>query len=321
LSSTCPEPRDPAGRSRIIAHRGASGYLPEHTAAAKTLAYGLGADFIEQDLVATKDQQLVVLHDTYLDDVSDVARQFPARRRDDGHFHVIDFTLAELAEIRLTERRSPGSDQPLYPGRFPYELDSFRVLSFSDEIRLIAGLNASTGRHAGLYPEIKEPAWHSQAGIDLTGLVAEALEIHRETISGPVFVQSFDAAALLRMRDEFATDLPLVKLLQRGEAEDLTENPAAIARIADYAVGIGLPYTTLIEPRLVDGQPAATKLAQVLADSGLLIHPYTMRRDVAPPGEVGYFEALRFLIHELKVDALFCDHPDDALAVREYTAA
>lgn len=318
MSSTCPEP-GAAGRTRIIAHRGASGYLPEHSAVAKTLAYGLGADFIEQDVIATKDGVLVVLHDIYLDEVSDVATRYPERRRDDGYFYVIDFSWAELSELSLVERRRPGTDELRFPGRFPFDLP-MPVTRFEDEIRLISGLNATMGRHVGIYPEIKDPAWHRQAGIDLTALFHDALVTNRELISGPVFVQSFDRRALRRLKDEIDTPFPLVQLLEREDALALENDASARGRIAEYAAGVGLPYTTLIEPELVDGRVAATTLAGRLAEAGLLIHPYTMRRDVAPDGEADYFATLRFLIHELEVDALFCDHPDDALAVRERSA-
>src|SRR5688572_24954616 len=94
----------------VIAHRGASGYLPEHTLAAKALAYGLGADYLEQDVVATRDGRLVVLHDLHLDDISDVARRFPGRQRADGRHYVVDFDLSELETLRVFERRTPGSD-------------------------------------------------------------------------------------------------------------------------------------------------------------------------------------------------------------------
>ena len=98
----------------VIAHRGASGYLPEHTLAAKALAHGLGADYIEQDVVATRDSQLVVLHDLYLDDVTDVALKFPGRQRSDGRHYVIDFDLAELEQLTVFERRAPGTARAKY---------------------------------------------------------------------------------------------------------------------------------------------------------------------------------------------------------------
>jgi glycerophosphoryl diester phosphodiesterase len=321
LSSICPEPGAGAGQTRIIAHRGACGYLPEHTAAAKVYAYGLGADFIEQDVIATADGELVVLHDIYLDDVSDVAAQYPGRHRDDGHFYVIDFTWAELGALTLTERRRPGSDEPMFPGRFPFRLPGFSISRLEDEIRLIAGLNATTGCRVGIYPEIKDPAWHQRAGIDLTALIHEALVANVELITGPVYVQCFDANELTRLKAEFDTNLPLVQLLGREDALRLEQDAGARRRIAEYAVAVGLPFGTLIEPALAAGRPAATGLAQCLGDAGLQLHPYTLRRDVRPAGEADYSATLEFLIHGLGVDALFCDHPDDALAVRDCSGA
>jgi glycerophosphoryl diester phosphodiesterase len=317
LSSTCPEPRANGSRTRIIAHRGASGYLPEHTAAAKVFAYGQGADFIEQDLVATQDGEVVVFHDIYLDDVSNVADHYPGRRRDDGHFYVIDFTFAELERLTLSERRQAGTDELRFPGRFPYELDSFRILRFEEEIRLVSGLNASTGGHVGIYPEVKDPGWHAAAGIDLTASVHGVLTANREQVSGPVFLQSFDEGALRRLRSELETEFPLVRLLEGEEAEALANDAASIAAIAEYADGIGLPFETLIARVGSNGSLEPSDLAQRLGDTGLLVHPYTLRRDLPPPRGLNYFETLRFLIHDLEVDAVFCDHPDDGIAVRD----
>ena len=88
----------------VIAHRGASGYLPEHTLPAKAMAYAMHADFLEQDVVATRDDALVVLHDIHLDRVTDVATRFPGRARDDGRYYVRDFDLAEIRALAVTER-------------------------------------------------------------------------------------------------------------------------------------------------------------------------------------------------------------------------
>jgi glycerophosphoryl diester phosphodiesterase len=315
LSSTFPDPSSAISRTRIIAHRGACGYLPEHTAVAKVLAYGFGVDFIEQDVVATRDHDLVVLHDVVLDDVSDVAMRFPKRRHDDGHFYVADFTTAELHELTLSERRQPGDEQLRYPQRFPYSLPDFRVMRFEDEVRLIGGLNATTGRQVGIYPEIKEPAWHADRGIDLTQLVHSALVNLSGDISGPLFVQSFDREALQRLRGAFNVSWPLIQLLDGTDTERLAGNAAAAEEIAAFAVGVGLPYGDLLEP---DGNGIrATALASTLADAGLIAHPYTLRREAESLAKgVGYFDALKFLIRDLQVDALFCDQPDDALAVR-----
>ena len=200
-------------RPLVIAHRGASAYLPEHTLPAKALAHGLGADFLEQDVVATRDHELVVLHDLHLDDVSNVAQRVPQRRRDDGRFYVVDFDLAELETLRVGERRIAGGTAAKYPDRFPSDSALFGITTLADELRFIQGLNKSTGRTAGIYPEIKEPEWHRRHGIDLATLVlAELSKFGYSRSADPVFVQCFDAAELERVRTDLASDLNLVQL-------------------------------------------------------------------------------------------------------------
>ena len=105
----------------VIAHRGASGYLPEHTLEAKAMAYAQGADFIEQDLVMSKDDQVIVLHDIYLDTVTNVQEVFPGRARPDSRYYVVDFTLAELRQLSVTERVTllDGPRTAVFEQRFP----------------------------------------------------------------------------------------------------------------------------------------------------------------------------------------------------------
>jgi glycerophosphoryl diester phosphodiesterase len=190
----------------VIAHRGASGYLPEHTREAKMLAYGQGADYLEQDVVATADEHLVVLHDICLDDVTDVARRFPQRRRGDGRFYVVDFTLDELKELRVIERRQEGTDQRVFPGRFPDDEVDFRIVTFDEELRLVRALNATTGRAVGVYPEIKDPAFHHGHGIDLAARLLDALRrFGYSRQEDPAVVQCFDANELERCRYQLGT--------------------------------------------------------------------------------------------------------------------
>ena len=103
----------------VIAHRGASGYLPEHTLAAVAMAHAMDADYVEQDVVLTKDAVPVVLHDIHIDAISDVAKRFPDRKREDGRYYAIDFTLAEIKQLKVTERFDPKNGQPIFEGRFP----------------------------------------------------------------------------------------------------------------------------------------------------------------------------------------------------------
>jgi glycerophosphoryl diester phosphodiesterase len=162
----------------VIAHRGASGYLPEHTLPAKAMAYAQGADYLEQDLVMTKDDHLVVLHDHYLDRVTDVADRFPDRARKDGRYYAIDFTLDEIKSLKFTEGFDieNGKKVQTYPGRFPMGKSDFRVHTFEEEIEFVQGLNHSTGKNIGIYPEIKAPWFHHQEGKDIAAKTLEVLK-------------------------------------------------------------------------------------------------------------------------------------------------
>ena len=184
-------------RKTVIAHRGASGYLPEHTLAAKALAHGMGADFIEQDVVLTADDEAIVLHDIHLDTVTNVASQFPDRARPDGYFYAIDFSLEEIRRLKVHERVSRETRQAVYPQRFPDRHSIFRVPTLAEEIQLIQGLNKSTGRCAGIFPEIKSPAWHQSEGKDISRIVLEILARHGYTGT----TTSFSSALMQTKRD------------------------------------------------------------------------------------------------------------------------
>ena len=189
-------------RPVVIAHRGASGYLPEHTLPAKALAHAMGADYLEQDVVATRDDELVVLHDIHLDRVTDVAERFPGRERDDGRFYVRDFDLAEIRLLRVHERRDEQG-RPVYPKRFASADEPFHVHTLAEEIRFIHRLNETTGRTAGIYPEIKAPAWHREEGVDIAPGLLEILDRSGYSRhSDPVYVQCFDVAEVRRLRNE-----------------------------------------------------------------------------------------------------------------------
>ncbi len=301
----------------VIAHRGASGYLPEHTLAAKALAHGMGADFLEQDVVATRDSQLVVLHDLYLDDVSDVARRFPGRRRGDGRHYVVDFDLAELRTLTIFERRAPGTTVAKYASRFPADVGLFGVATLEEELRLVRGLNRSTGRSAGVYPEIKEPSWHRRHGIDLARLlVAELRAFGYSNAEDAAFVQCFDTAELARLKYELGCQLRLIQLVgPDAEYADLL-TPTGLRGVASYAHGLGPRYSQLVEE---DGprRPAPSALTRLAHDAGLRLHAYTFRGDDLPAYARTLEELLEFFIVKVSVDGVFCDHPDVAVRVRD----
>jgi glycerophosphoryl diester phosphodiesterase len=301
----------------IIAHRGASGYLPEHTLEAKALAFGMGADFLEQDVVATRDDRLVVLHDLHLERVTDVAERYPARHRDDGHWYVRDFDLAELLTLNVHERRGANRRDPVWPGRFPTNAGRFRIATLDAELEMIRGLSASSGRRAGIYPEIKDPAWHREEGVDLAVLLLEKLEQHGyQRREDPVYLQCFDADELRRVRQELGCDLKLVQLLgdtQRGRLPDLRSREG-LQELATWADGIGPALDQLYTLADIDGEPVSTGMVRRAREAGLVVHPYTFRADALGKGFGSFEDMVAWFVDTLGIDGMFTDFPDRARA-------
>ncbi len=306
------------GRPLVIAHRGASGYLPEHTQQAKALAYGQGADVLEQDVVATRDDRLVVLHDLFLERITDVARRYPGRARADGHWYARDFTLAELHGLAVTERLAATGAGAEFPGRFPPWQGEFRLHALDDELALLRGLNVTTGRHVGAYPEIKCPAWHRAAGIDLGVVLAERLEAEL-ALRGPLplWLQCFDPAELRRLHAE-GFRLPMTQLIGRVPARQgdwAGADPlstAGLASLARHCAAIG-PWLGHVWRDGCD-----TGLVARAHEVGLAVHPWTLRRDRLPDGCATADSLASQLCHEIGVDGLFTDHPDLVVRVRAH---
>lgn len=301
----------------VIAHRGASGYLPEHTIAAKAMAYAQGADYIEQDLVMTRDRKVVVLHDHHLDTVTNVRDVFPDRARADGHFYVIDFTLAELRQLAVSERVRADSDEKsaVFKDRFPLGQSSFGISTFEEEIELVQGLNKSTGRSVGIYPEIKSPAFHREEGKDISAAVLEILrEYGYSTMQDRVFLQCFDAFELQRIHDELLPamnmSVPLVQLLGTGPEFEQALTEQGLQRVAAYADGIGPSMFLIIKPDSVASDLEATDLVERAHSLGLVVHPYTFRRDQLPAFVDDYDQLLTIFLDDMDVDGVFTDFPD-----------
>lgn len=282
----------------VIAHRGASGYLPEHTLPAKALAHGMGADFLEQDVVASRDGRLIVFHDLYLDQLTDVAQRFPGRARSDGRNYCIDFSLAELRTLRVTERRRKDGAGARYPGRFPAGTGHFSIHTLEDELEFIRGLNRSTGRRAGVYAEIKDPDWHRRHDIPLGDrLLGTLRDFGYRARDDHFFIQCFAASELRRVRAASGADVPLVQLLEEGA--DISRE--ALSAIAEYADGIGPPISLAWPDR---------GLVETAHGLGLLVHPYTFRADALPAGFTTFAGLVSTFIDDLGVDGLFTDFPD-----------
>lgn len=327
-------PKPPKGKPIVIGHRGASGYRPEHTLAAYSLAIDQCADFIEPDLVSTNDGVLVARHENEISGTTDVAThpEFAARQATkviDGvtvtGWFTEDFTLAELKTLRAKERL------PLVrPQNTAYD-GQFQVPTLQEVIDLARSRRTCDGRVVGLYPETKHPSYFDSLGLSLEEPLVRTL--HAAGYHGPraaVYIQSFEVSnlqALNRM-----TQLPLAQLLDcAGKPWDFTAQgdprtyaqlatPAGLDFIRTYADGIGACKNVLI-PR--DASNNLSTPTPVIADAharGLLVHAWTFRRenqflpasyrsgpDPNAPGDLAG-EITVFL--QAGMDGFFTDNPD-----------
>ncbi|MGB1041888.1 MAG: glycerophosphodiester phosphodiesterase [Tenacibaculum sp.] len=298
---------DKLDRKIVIAHRGASGYLPEHTMEAKAMAYAMNPDYIEQDLVLSKDDVPIVIHDIYLDDVTNVATVYPNRKREDNRYYVIDFTFDELQQLKVTERFDPKTRKKFYPKRFPQDKGSFKLHSLQQEIELIQGLNYSTGNNIGIYPEIKNPAFHHQHKKDIAKITLNILSDYGYTTQNDnCILQCFDAKELERVRKELKSALFLVQLIE------FEEEIKQLKHFATYANGIGPWYRQLLDKK-VQEKWRFTSLVKDAHDLGLVVHPYTFRSDQL--AEFSTFnEMMEVLFLEANIDGAFTDFPDKMVA-------
>ena len=287
----------------VIAHRGASGYLPEHTMEAKTMAFTMKPNFIEQDLVLSKDNVPIVIHDIYLDDVTNVALKFPHKKRKDNRFYVIDFTFNELQTLQVSERFNPKTGLQIYPNRFPKGKGNFKLHSLSQEIELIQGLNKSTGNNIGIYPEIKNPAFHQQEGKDISKIVLQILsDYNYKTKKDNCILQCFDAKELKKIRNEYKSELFLVQLIE------FPEETKKLKHFATYANGIGPWYKQILDKK-ENGKWKFTSLVYNAHQLGLKVHPYTFRADQL--NEFSSFnEMMQVLLFDANIDGAFTDFPD-----------
>lgn len=306
----------------VIAHRGASGYLPEHTLEAKAMAHAMGADYIEQDVVMTRDDQLIVLHDITLDRTTDVAERFPARVRDDGRFYAIDFTLAEIRQLNASEafKVEDGNKTQDYAGRFPIGNSSFSVPTLAEEIELIQGMNKSSGKNVGIYPEIKSPEFHREAGKDISTAVVGMLKAYGYTDKqDKVFLQTFSFEELKIIHEEIfpaaGVDLNLIQLLGGESSYPWMFEEDGMDKLAAFADGIGPEKGLVIARGSSASNIEITALVARAHAAGMQVHPYTFRLD---PGQLpAYAETFEELLElhyfRADIDAAFTDFPDRAV--------
>jgi len=320
----------------VIAHRGASGYLPEHSLPAKAMAFAQGVDYLEQDLVMTKDDHLIVLHDHYLDRVTDVADKFPDRKRSDGRYYAIDFTLDEVKSLRFTEefKLVDGQRQQVWPNRFPMFKSEFNIHTLEEEIEFIQGLNHTTGKDIGIYPEIKAPWFHRHEGKDISKKTLEVLKKYGYVNKDDnIYLQCFDPNETKRIHDELmpamGMNLKLVQLIAQTDWQETFEKqadgtlvnysydwmfkPGAMKEIAKYADGIGPQYPMLVADGSVKGKIKLTPMVKEAHENGLQVHPYTLRADLIPDYANDMTDLLDIVYTQAGSDGVFSDFPDLAV--------
>lgn len=290
----------------IIAHRGASGYLPEHTLAAAALAHAQGADYIEQDVVLSKDGVPIVVHDIHLENISNVAELFPQRARKDGRYYAIDFTLPEIKQLRVYERKSKG--EQVFKDRYQGSA-KFHIATLAEQVELISELNRLSGKNAGLYIEVKSPAFHKLNGLDISKIIINYLRgLGLDSRDAKLYVQCFDFDELIRIRTELKAKGKLIQLIAENSWEESDtdynslKTPIGMLTVAQYADGIGpwLGHITSSQGNKLDSWVLQAQ------DLGLLIHPYTFRTDALALGNSSE-ELLDLLINKWKFDGVFTD--------------
>jgi glycerophosphoryl diester phosphodiesterase len=321
----------------VIGHRGAPGYRPEHTLESYRLAAELGADYIEPDLVSTKDGVLVARHEPEISGTTNVADhpEFASRKTTkviDGisftGWFTGDFTLRELKTLRAKERIPD-----IRPANKRFN-GKFDIPTFQEVLDLRARLSRKLHRRIGVYPETKHPSYFRSIGLPLEPGLVRALDRNGLNRRGaPVFVQSFETGNLRAL--DHVLKVPLVQLLDEPQLHPANDpsttyaqlaTPAGMRGIARYADGVG-PWKNYIVPRKPDdssGKP--TSFVRDAHRAGLVVHPYTFRRENAfvplelrsssKPAGIGNLEAEIRQFFRLGVDGVFTDNADIGVRAR-----
>ena len=285
LTTACSSTGESSDRSSavIIAHRGASGYAPEHTLEAYSIGHAMGADFLEPDLVMCRDGYLVCSHDLTVRKESNVAFLYPDLVNDDGAVRIRDLFLADLRKVNFTDDAGEGS---------------YRYASFTEFLDLMVLIGQRTGRKIGIIPELKAAAWHRSEGLPMEAeLITRLAQAGYGALSDPVIIQCFEKDSLRRLRVENQCPFPQVLCLSKNSTEE------DLAWAAEFCDGIAPPRAA-IEDVETGAVSALVNNAHAL---GLAVFPYTFDAEE---------EAMRRYLYEYGVEGVFTNYPDKGVAAR-----
>ncbi len=268
----------------VIAHRGASGYAPEHTLEAYSIGYEMGADFLEPDLVMCRDGHLICSHDLTVTKNSNAAFLYPDLADEEGNVRIRDLFLTELRNIEVTDEEGEGS---------------YRYATLAELLDLAQLLSARTGEKLGLIPELKAPEWHRSEGLPMEAELMNRLAVGGYALrSDPVIIQCFDRNSLRRMTTEHGCTFPLVLCLGKESAAD------DLVWAAEFCEGVAPPRAAIEDPET----GARTGLIKRAHELGLSVFPYTFLDEE---------EAMRRYFHEYGVQGVFTNFPDKGVAARD----
>jgi glycerophosphoryl diester phosphodiesterase len=318
-------------RALVVGHRGAAAYRPEHTLASFELAIDLGAELVEPDVVVSRDGALVVRHENELSRSTDVAErpEFAGRRttRRVGRvertgWFTEDFDLAELRTLRAVERMPA-----LRPLNTAYD-GQFGILTLADVVELVRA-RSTPDRPVRVLAELKKPTWTAEHGLPMTQLVAA--ELRRLDAAGPdgsVVLQSFDVAALRRLREDLGDDGPqMLQLIDDRCENDVLVSPPGLREVSTYAQGIAPSRHRILRRDADQTLVGISGLVHEAHRAGLIVLPWTLRAENAylprhlrrgtDPAAFGDAAGEARLLLGLGVDGLITDHPDIAVRTRE----
>lgn len=302
----------------VIAHRGLSRLHPEHTIHAVKEAMKYKIDYVEPDVVLSKDGIPLIMHDPQLDTTTDVKIKFPDRKRSDGRYYAIDFTMEEIKSLQANYPVNHSSGEPKFATRKPLPNSPYQVPTLEEYIQAVQQVNRTSKHLIGIYLEIKAPKFHREQGQDITLITHDLIKkYHALDDKTPFIIQCFDSETLKRLKFKIQTSFPLIQLIAENSWNESDTDysqlrtQTGLREVARYASGVGPWLYHLVQ----NGRKEVAPFTKWAHQAGLKVHTFTVRNDSLPLFVNSEKELLEFLVKEVKVDGVFTDNPHTTLQI------